>query len=200
MENRKLIATAKNMDAIVKFIGGFMRAFGIVFAIFAVLVAVVGEPMFVDGTFSMDLDFVKLHLADGYDEITPFIRIYIAVGLVSVSVLCFVIRYAIDLLRKILAPMKEGRPFDAEVPAHLRKIAWITLIAGGVLQLLGIAERVCMIHACPMEEIFSSAAIASVEYVFAMDFSFVWIFCIILFLSYIFSYGQCLQQESDETL
>ena len=49
-------------------------------------------------------------------------------------------------------------------------------------------------------ELFASAAVSKTEFVFTMNFGFVLIACIIFFLSYIFSYGQALQQESDETL
>ena len=51
-----------------------------------------------------------------------------------------------------------------------------------------------------MDAIFSAPAIHSVEYVFTLDFGFVWLFCVVRFLAQIFAYGQQLQQESDETL
>ena len=77
---------------------------------------------------------------------------------------------------------------------------WIILAGGGLIQLLGILGRVWLVKSLPMDVIFSSPAIASVEYVFTMDFGFVWMFFVVLLLSRIFEYGQVLQQESDETL
>lgn len=200
MENNKLITTAGNMDRIVKIVGGFMKAFVIVFAVFAVLVAVFGEKMFMTGNLSVDLDFVTVYLAEGYGEITPFVRLHTVIGLACLAVLCWVVILGIRLVRELLAPMKEGRPFDAQAPVQLKKLGWIVLISGAALQLVSVAERAVMVAAFPMEQIFSSPAISSVDYVFTVDFGFVWVFCIIRFLACIFEYGQRLQQESDETL
>lgn len=54
--------------------------------------------------------------------------------------------------------------------------------------------------ACPAEQIVNMDVISKLEYTFTIDFTFVLAFCIVMFLSYIFSYGQILQKESDETL
>ena len=113
---------------------------------------------------------------------------------------CIAIRYALKVLRSILAPMKEGRPFDTEVSAGLRKLAWIILIGGGVIEVLGIVARVLQTKALPMDAIFASPAIESVEYVYTMDLGFAWMFIVVMLLARIFEYGQQLQQESDETL
>jgi len=43
-------------------------------------------------------------------------------------------------------------------------------------------------------------AVEKLEYVFTVDFGFVAVFCVLMLLSYIFTYGQALQRESDETL
>ena len=65
---------------------------------------------------------------------------------------------------------------------------------------VGIAGRILLVNALPMDVIFSSPAIESVEYVFMFDFGFVWMFVVMILLARIFEYGQKLQQESDETL
>ena len=83
---------------------------------------------------------------------------------------------------------------------NLKKIAVAILIGGAVSELLGVAERIIMTKAYPMEEIFASEAISKLEYVFTYNLDFVFTAVIVLFASYIFSYGQVLQQESDETL
>ena len=48
--------------------------------------------------------------------------------------------------------------------------------------------------------IFASAVIAKTEFVLTMNFDFVLLACVIFLLSYVFTYGQALQQDSDETL
>lgn len=199
MNCKRMIATAKKLDTGLKIAEGLMKALAIVFAIFIVLMKVFKEKM-VSGAVSLELDFVKLHLTEEYGMVTGSVLNHIDVILVTGCLACIVIRYVLGALRSILAPVKEGRPFEREVSVGLRKLAWITLVGGGLLQVLGLVGQMVMTRSLPMEAIFSSSAIESVEYVFAIDFGFVWIFCIMIFLAQIFEYGQKLQQESDETL
>lgn len=199
MKTKSMTTTAGNLDTILKFVEGFMKAFAIVFAVFWVLLKVFKEKL-VSGSFSLDLDFVKLHLSGAYGNISGLVLNHMDVILITGCLGCIAIRYGIRFLRKILSPVKEGRPFDADVVLNLKKLAWVILIGGGVIQLLGILQRVLLINALPMDVIFSSPAIESVEYVFTMNFGFVWVFCLIRFLAQIFAYGAQLQLESDETL
>lgn len=200
MENKKMITAAKNLDIFAKVGSGMFKAASLVSFIFAVLVLIFGARMVEAGSLTLDLDFLKIHLADEFQLITAAMKNYIVVGLLIIGILCWTVGYAFGLVRKILAPMKEGRPFEDHIPESLRKIAWVALAGGAATQILGIAERMLATQAYPMEEIFSSDAITQLEYVYTVDFNFVWVACVILFLSYIFSYGQSLQQESDETL
>ena len=199
MKSKKMIAAAGKLDTFLKIVEGFMKAFAIVFAVFVVLMKIFGEKM-VAGTFSLDLDFVKLHLAGEYGAAAGSLLSYIDIILITGCLSCIAIRYGLGVLRSVLAPAKEGRPFDGEATAGLRKLAWVILAGGGLIQLLGILGRVWLVKSLPMDVIFSSPAIESVEYVFTLDFGFVWMFFVVLLLSRIFEYGQVLQQESDETL
>ena len=176
-----------------------MQAFAIVFAVFVVLLKIFKEKMVV-GTFSLDLDFVKLNLAGEYGAVTGSVLNHIDLILITGCLGAIAIRYALGVLRSILAPVKAGRPFDSEVPIGFRKLAWIVLLGGGLIEVLGVAGRVLLARSLPMDVIFSSPAIESVEYVFTLDFGFVWIFFVMILLARIFEYGQQLQLESDETL
>ncbi|MBQ8830108.1 MAG: DUF2975 domain-containing protein [Oscillospiraceae bacterium] len=200
MENKKLINTAKGLDTFVKVAGTIFKVCSIICAIFAVLVLIFGSKMYDVSTLTLELDYVTLKLADSFQLSEAHMKAYAVTGLLVVACVCFLVSYIAVILRKILVPMKEGRPFEADIPANLRKIAWVSLIAGIIAQAAGIAERVLLTFVYPMDDIFSSALISDVEYNFNFDFTFVLIFLVILFLSYIFSYGQKLQQESDETL
>ena len=200
MNKNKMISTAKFMNTGAKVVGGIFGAVAIVCAVFAVLVAVLGQQMFEAGSFTMELGYITLHMAQDFPADMEMMKWFACVGLVGVGIICFLVKRACVHLRTILTPMEEGRPFEPDAPGSLRKIAWITLIGGAVFQILAIAEGFILTRVYPMDAIFASDAIEKVEYTFTMDFSFVWITCLILFLSYIFSYGQSLQRESDETL
>jgi len=200
MKNEKIMKTAKSLDVFAKIAGGICRAMGIVCVVFSVLVLIFGGAMFEEGELTLELAFVKFHLADDLQAVTGMVRLYAVVGLIAAGVILFMAAYVSKILRRVLEPMKEGRPFEADIPENLKKTAWIVLIGGAIVQIIGIIERVLMVQAFPMDQIFASEAITKWEYVITMDPSFVLYFFVILFLSYIFAYGQALQQESDETL
>ena len=200
MEEKKLMKTANILDTIAKVCAGILRAVGVVLIVFAILVLVLGEKMYDVSTLSLNLAFVKLYLAEGYGQVTGLVQVYTVLGLLVGSVVCFAACYGLKYLRKILAPMKVGRPFEAETPACFKKIAWVVLGSGAAVQIIGLIERVLLTKIYPMEQIFASEAIEKIEYVNTVDFTFVLVFGILMLLSYIFAYGQTLQKESDETL
>ena len=190
MSNKKMITTARNLDTILKIVEGFMMAFAIVFAVFVVLMKIFKEKM-VMGTFSLDLSFVKLYLSRDYGNITDTLLNHFDLLLITGCVGCIAIRYALKVLRSILAPMKEGRPFDTEVSAGLRKLAWVILVGSGLVQAVSIVGGMLLAKNLPMDVIFSSPAIESVEYVFTMKFDFIWMFIVVMLLARIFEYGKC---------
>lgn len=200
MQIEKMKSTAKFMNTGAKVVGGIFGACAIVCAVFAVLALVLWQETVMTDAFTLDLGYLTLHLADGNPVDMEVMKWFACVGLVGSSVVCFLVSRGARHLRAILTPMEEGRPFEPGTPGSLRKIAWLTLIGGAVTQVLGFAEGMLLTRACPMDAILSAAAVEKYEYNYTMDFSFVWVVCFILFLSYIFSYGQKLQQESDETL
>lgn len=200
MNRDKMISTAKFMNTGAKVAGGIFGAAAIVCAIFAVLVAVLGERMIEIGSFTLELGYYTFHLTEDFPVDMGMMKWCIGLGLIGVAVICFLVKRATVHLRSILTPMEEGRPFEPGTPVSLRKIAWIMLIGGAVAQILAFAEGFLQAWAYPVDAVFSTEAVKAVEYNFTLDLSFVWIACLILFLSYIFSYGQSLQQESDETL
>lgn len=200
MSEKKMIKAAKNFDMIAKVCRGIFGAVGIVCAIFSVLVVIFGEKMMDTGTFSLDLDYVKLYLSDDVLLSTGLIKASLAIMLFGLGLISIMVAYGIGQFREILAPMMEGRPFETDASRRIRNIAWTILCGGFVFSIMSFVEYMIMIQAYPMEQIFSSPAISGVEFIYTLDYSFVFVFCGVMFLSYIFDYGQKLQQESDETL
>ena len=200
MNTKKMVSTAKFMNTIARVGGGIFGVCAIICLVFAVLAAILGEGILEMGTFTVELGHVTLYLADEFPRNMEMMRWYACVGLLGISVVCILIWRASIHLRAILTPMEEGRPFEPGTSGSLRKLAWLTLIGGLLSQILGIAERVILMGVCSMEALFAPEAVARVEYTFKIAPGFLWAACLILFLSYIFSYGQALQQEADETL
>lgn len=200
MDNTKMARVAKNLDIWANIGGKLTAAAGIVCIVTACLTLVFGNKMFAEGTATLDLDFIKLHLSNTAYVNEQFLKFYVCAATAGGSVICFLVAYVCRLLRKILTPMKMGRPFESGISQHLKKVGWAVLAGGFLSELVGIIARVLLIKAYSIGDLFASAAVSKTEYVFTMDFGFVLISCVIFFLSYIFAYGQALQQESDETL
>lgn len=200
MNNKKMINTAKNLDILVNVGGKIAAGFGIACIALAILVLILEDEIFTKMNIYLDLDFIKFYLSDASYVNEKFMKLYAVTGTVSAGILCFLIFYSSKLLRNILSPMKEGRPFESGIAANLRKIGWVNLFAGLLIQVVEILARVLLIDSYSMHELFKTPAISKIEFSFTMNFNFIVISCIIFFLSYIFTYGQALQQESDETL
>lgn len=200
MNENRLTISAKNIDLIAKLCRSISSVLSIVCIVFAALVLFLGEKMFDMSSLSLDMEYVKVYLADEVLPSFSLLKVFFAILLTSLSAICFVVSYGIKQLREILAPMKEGRPFAANVPGCIRKIAWSIFAGGGVYALVSFIESMILTKAYPIEQILSSSAIKSIEYTYTTDFGFVYIFAAVMFLSYIFEYGQKLQRESDETL
>ena len=186
--------SAHLLDIVTRILATCLRAAGIVCFIFSVLVLAFGDKM-ISETY-ITLDFLQIYPASSLPIHSLYMRLFAIVGLVFIGILCFLASHAAKILRQILDPIMDGRPFEADTPKHLQKIAWIVLICGGVSQIMKLAESLIMTKAFPLEQIISSDAVSRIEYAFSMDFGFVVFFFILMFLSYIFSYGQMLQKES----
>ena len=74
------------------------------------------------------------------------------------------------------------------------------MIGGAINETLKLIEQLFVIKALPMDAIFASSAVSEKVYNFNFDTNFVFVFFLMMFLSYIFAYGQSLQQEADETV
>ncbi len=106
---------------------------------------------------------------------------------------------AVALLRRIVAPMEEGRPFSAANADDVRRLAFVALA-------YWIAETVAssVIPLIFMGAFGSTFSLGlhelSVEPSFQMDLSWLFVFFVLLLLSYVFRYGADLQKLSDETV
>ncbi len=200
MNNSKMIQTAKNLDIFANVLQKIAAGAGIACVIIAFCVLLFGGKVFATGAITLDLDFLKLHLTDTASVNETFLKLYAFTATLGGGILCFLLSYVSRLFREILSPMKAGRPFEPEIAVNLRKIGVGILIGGFLSELVKVGSRILLIHAYSIQELFSSAAISKTEFIFTINLNFVILTCMMFFLSYIFTYGQALQQDSDETL
>ena len=99
-------------------------------------------------------------------------------------------------IRKILQPMKQQQPFIKGISNRIRTIAWIYFVYGLFLNIFSNLIRIYNLKG--MTKVWYMDKIIIYKVSILPDFIFVTL--ILLFVSYIFRYGEMLQQESDETL
>lgn len=150
-------------------------------------------------TTSLDFGGIRFQLAEGVQQGstgTVFFLGSLIVGTAGLAVFVLMIRN----IRSILAPMKEALPFDRAVAQGFRKLG-ILAIAGGLLDLiLEYFVNGSLVRSLDLAELFLSDRITSVTTYYNFDFTFVITALVLFGLSYIFRYGEELQQLSDETL
>lgn len=105
--------------------------------------------------------------------------------------------YGIKEIRKMLSPMKQGRPFDTAVSKSLAQLGWLALIYGAA-EIIFMAFSQRMVLRALTAAASGTGAIIGRENIYSVTFIIV---AALLFLfSYIFRYGETLQRQADETL
>lgn len=103
-------------------------------------------------------------------------------------------------IRRILQPMKEGRPFDRGIGENIRKIGYATLAFGIANNLLRFFDTFSVMQVFRDGDIHISGALESITVGYSPDLSCLIAFLVLLLISHIFNYGAELQRQSDETL
>lgn len=177
-------------------------AMGLALGIAAIAwLVVMSHPEMLDH-FRMDLQFggISFRLADSVMPGREYgFRMFLLATVLSVAqlpVFCMMCRS----IRGILAPMKEGLPFDEKIEGHLRKLGWL-IIAGGVIsQVSGVVLRGNFLPGYDLGALFLSDKITHVTTGYSVDGTFLIYALVVFLLSYVFRYGAELQKLSDETL
>ena len=116
-----------------------------------------------------------------------------AISSVLYGIMTAALCVGIVMLRRIIKPMRDGKPFDSAVSERLRRLGWYSLICGVISALYELFGKNIV-----MRLIMPESGTVSVEHNVN-----IWLFLIaslIYLFSYIFRYGEELQQLSDETL
>ena len=198
----KLKEMAKTLDKFAKWILFFniFAAGVIVLAWIAMLGEILLDKNALREYLVMNFGSVKVGIAPEYAPSLQYTNMRFFIGtLLSVALIGFTI-YALKVIRKILAPMKEGLPFDESVPKNLKNLGVLTLIGGGIWSAAKAILDTTTYHVYQIREMFRPERITEVELEVKLDTTFLLIAAVIFLLSYIFQYGAELQRLSDETL
>ena len=136
MNENKIIKTAKGLDTFAKFVGVILIAGMVLLVVGSILVFITMnsqmKPSFVNFSQTVSVGNLSIAVKDlvvqDYKALCRWFLATAAAAMVTMAVFIAGIR----TVRRILKPMKEGRPFDTDIPANLKKLGWL-VIAGGIL-------------------------------------------------------------------
>ena len=204
----KLMKTAKKLDTFFKVVQKIMKVTMIVMVcVLGVLtIANIVNPsaIIANGFYSVDIGPLTIKLTESYspkDNNMVLLYAWIVIGLAALAVVA--IYYAFGQIRNILQPMSEGNPFDPTVSKNIRKVAYVSVVLGIVANIVSFVETfnaLRMIDSLNLLQHVQEGTIQSVTANYRFDITFLVVFFLLLLMSYIFRYGEELQQLSDETL
>lgn len=201
MKTDRLQKTSSVLDTLSRIAQGFLIASAVVCAIFIPLVLILGEKMVATASV-LDLGALKLELVGNGMQLVD-------VSMLKPVIVCELVLYILAIgagwyflrvLRQILAPMTEGRPFESGVSKKVSVLGWIALIGGGILEIASKVIPFLDAKCYDLTRIFDPGAVEGVSFSFRFSLWFVAAALVLFFLSYVFKYGEALQKESDETL
>ena len=200
----KLNSTAKRLDTFFK-IFNILLSIAVVTLIVGILIVaaafIFNLPPEMVGTGYANLTFgsLELSIAEAVAPNPRMVLAFIGVECALAIVVCLITRMCVNCVRKILAPMIE-KPFNCSVSENLKKLAKYTLFLGiAVIAIQWISDGL-MIFLADLPNLLISDKITHVGFQFDADLTFLIVSAVFLLLSYIFQYGEQLQQLSDETL
>lgn len=198
----KLMKTSKTVDNILMIAYKLMQVAGIILLV-SIGICIIAQ--FVDklpmaeltsvSVSDVELTFKEPMLIDSAKAVIEMV-VTLVVALLVIGITC----YMIQLLRKVLAPMIVGQPFDGTVSKNIKKLG-IAVIVNGLA--IDIAESVMSSMAFYMydiAELILSDNISKIMVNSELSLDSVLVGVLVIMLSHVFRYGEQLQQQADETL
>lgn len=195
----KMSKIAKNLDILLNVAYQVCRAVVCVLLVCMIILPFAGESMIESGSFSLELGHVSLIMADSVAPARNMV-LRVELGLVYAAAVLAVGCYLLKLVRGVVKAMVEKRPFDGTVSAQLRKLSFAALIGGGVLSAAKLAGEIALAAMYDFNTLFINEKIVGVQTEYVLDMNFILAFAVLYLLSFVFRYGEELQQQSDETL
>ena len=200
-----LTNTAKKLDKVFEIAHIVFGALAIASLVFVVLIgaayvmdwdpAIIGTPY---ETF--EIGFLELEVAPAYAPDRWLVMGLTGFTLLVACRLFYDGRRGVGYIRDILKPMIEEKPFDSIVSTNLKKLAKLSIVIGILVNVIILAEQIVAVFLYDLPGLLISEKIVHVGGMFNVDLTFLIYWAILMLLSYVFQYGEGLQQLSDETL
>ena len=196
---------AKKLDKVFEIAHIVLGALAIACIVGVALIAVayllkLDPAMIGTGYENFDIGFLELTVAQGYAPDKWLVLLQAAISLLVGCRLMYEGRRGVGYIREILNPMKEEKPFDTIVSTNLKKLARLSITIGILYNIIILSEQLMTVFVYGLPGLLLSEKIVHVDGMFTLDLAFLVYWAILLLLSYVFRYGEDLQQLSDETL
>jgi hypothetical protein len=196
----KMMKTAKNFASMAKGAYWTCVVCAVLIAAGAVVFAAIPEAFFEEVTTSLIFGPVQAELYQAVSMDTGASRLRLVGGLLLTEALVLGGCYIAWIVGQIMAPMSEGKPFACSVSRNLKKLAIAVLIFGGVYEIGMAVVALASYSYFDLSQIFNPEMVADISVQFQVDLWFLVVFGIGMLASYVFRYGEELQQLSDETV
>ena len=200
-----MTSTAKKLDKVFEITHIVLGALAIACVVGVALIVLAyimkWDPTFIGTDYeSFDIGFLELQVAEGFAPDKWLVLLQAAITLTVGCRLAYDSRRGVGYIREILSPMKEGQPFAAIVSTNLKKLARLSINLGILFNIIRLTEQIMTVFVYDLPGLLISEKITHVGGMFQVDLTFLIYWAVLLLLSYVFRYGEELQQLSDETL
>jgi hypothetical protein len=202
---KNLNTTAKTMDTVFNVLE-ILAKIAFVGIIVGLVIIAVGFMFDLDpdaigtGYGAVEVGSLKLDLAEDAVPNKKLILLQVAIEMAASLFVVFIMIRGIRCIRGILQPMMDGTPFFQGVGQRLKTLAIYCFILGAAVNVVQIVSTTMMVMGFDLENLLLNDKIKHVTINTTLDATFLLTGALLLLLSYIFQYGQQLQQLSDETL
>ena len=198
----KLMKTSKTVDTILKVVYKIMQVAGIILLV-SIGICIVAQ--FVDklpmaeltsvSVSDVELIFKEPMLIDSSKAVIEMV-VTLVVALLVIGITC----YMIKLLRKVLAPMMVGQPFDGTVSKNIKKLGIAVIVNGLAIDVVESVMSSMAFYMYDIAELILSDNISKIMVNSELSLDSVLVGVLVIMLSHVFRYGEQLQQQADETL
>ena len=200
-----LTNTAKKLDKVFEIAHIVFGALAIASIVGVALIAVAYifkmDPTFIGTDYEQfDIGYLELEIAEAYAPDKWLILAQAAFTLLVSCRLFYDGRRGLGYVREILKPMIDEKPFDSIVSTNLKKLAKLSIVIGILVNIIILSEQIMTVFVYDLPGLLISEKITHVTGMFKIDLTFIVYWAILMLLSYVFRYGESLQQLSDETL
>ena len=152
------------------------------------------------GYSSLDIGTLELEIAPAYAPPEQFVLGLVATEMGLALICVLILQPCVKIVREILQPMTEGKPFHISVSENLKKLAKRGLVLCILVTGMEIIGTTMYVLGFDLAGLLVGEKITHVTYNAEFDLTFLIVAAVLYLLSWIFRYGEELQQLSDETV